>query len=657
MLVPISLQQRVSAASLIVEGKVLAQSSFWNQQHNMIYTTNRVEVLQVLKGNTVVQIDIINEGGTVDNISIVHSPSLQLSGNQYGIFFCQPSSVVNGAYSVYSSLQGFIQYDLKDNTATEPFQKYESILSSIDAVKNSTQQPSFSIHHDEALEAAIHFHTASKTTSGIAVKSFSPATISGGTNSFLTIKGSGFGEEQANGYVLFSNANDGGQSFVQPTAPHYLFWNDTMIVLRMPSTVMSNNGCAGTGNIKVVNDSNQTATSSNVLTVNYTYSNFEYNSFPYRSDLVNLNGIGGITFQLNTLFQQNTAASDAFVRGMNAWCETGMNWNISPATTTVNSIVQDGINVIRFDVGNEMPAGLLGKTISYYTGKGQAGSAFDWYVSEIDMMFDDAANWNFDLHTIGSAQYDFQSVVTHELGHVIQLNHVINPTDMMHFSIDKGVKKLAPSFDDIVGARYIIHQSLTTNANGPQPMRPLACDLPVELLSFSGIVYANRSVALRWEAYEGLTISRYELTRSTDNFHFTLVDTLHALNFSEPTTYQKTDTLIKDTVYYRLLCIKRDSSIAYSSSILVNNTNDNNELLLYPNPATTDIIISAKAALIEQLEVTLFNTDGRIQLHQSFNAYTGFQDLRIPVIQLPAGFYLYEVKLNGIVYRGKFGKE
>ena len=657
MLYPISLVERVTASSLIVEGKVVAQHAFWNEQHTMIYTSNTVEVLQVFKGDATSQIDIITEGGTIDNSRIEHSATLQLSVNLYGIFFCQSSKLFPHSFSVFSSLQGFIYYNLKEQNAADPFQIYNTIFEARNDIENFTQQTAITIQQDEILDNAIQVEPLQKTTTSIAVKSFSPTIISGGTNSYLMIKGFGFGNEKNTGTVAFANANDGGQTYVQPTNPHYLFWNDTMIVIRMPSTGVNANGCAGTGNIKVTNDSNYTATSNTQLTVNYTYSNFDYKSFPYRADLVNLNGIGGYSFQLNNSFQQNSQAVAAINRAIDSWCTTNMNWGITANTTSVNSIAQDETSVIRFDEGNELPAGLLGKLVSYYTGKGQAGQAYDWYVSEMDMVFDDAVNWNFDETTIAVNQYDFQSVATHELGHGIQLNHVINSSDLMHYAMNKGEFKHQPSYDDIAGAQYIIHQSQTTNANGPQPMRPKACSLPISLISFSGIVDAANKVALKWDVDDEFGLQRYELTRSVDKLHFIVIDTIQALNMSELNTYTTSDSLIEDTVYYRLNLLSKDSNIYYSSTILVNKTDHNNSLIIYPNPATTDIILSTRASLIEEAIFTIYASDGSMMLQQEFDGNSNLEDIRISVYQLSPGFYFYEAKVNGAVYHGKLSKE
>ena len=81
--------------------------------------------------------------------------------------------------------------------------------------------------------------------------------------------------------------------------------------------------------------------------------------------------------------------------------------------------------------------GVLGITYSYYS---SCATGY-WYLNEIDMNLLDTNLWNFDSINVASNLFDFESVVLHELGHAHQLSHVINPNNIMHYSIKRGDNK------------------------------------------------------------------------------------------------------------------------------------------------------------------------------------------------------------------------
>src|SRR5688572_21924418 len=96
MLYPLSLEERTGKSRLIVEGKVLSHYSFWDSRHQLIYTSNLIEVYKVFKGSlSATQVEVITEGGTVGNKKHVHNPSLQLSDGEMGVFFCESSRIVD----------------------------------------------------------------------------------------------------------------------------------------------------------------------------------------------------------------------------------------------------------------------------------------------------------------------------------------------------------------------------------------------------------------------------------------------------------------------------------------------------------------------------------------------------------------------------------
>src|SRR5689334_18686983 len=86
-LYPVPLFQRVNNSSLMIEGKVISQKSFWNSAGNYIYTSNLIQVNKVLKGEmSAAFVEVMTDGGEVGLRKQTVEPSLQLNPNDEGIF-------------------------------------------------------------------------------------------------------------------------------------------------------------------------------------------------------------------------------------------------------------------------------------------------------------------------------------------------------------------------------------------------------------------------------------------------------------------------------------------------------------------------------------------------------------------------------------------
>src|SRR5258706_4943696 len=90
----VELDEKVNKSSLIVEGKVIDQKSFWNDEHTMIFTANTIEVYKLFKGSLIEKnIEVFTQGGSVDNRCVVASDLLSMDKGQVGIIFCVPNAI------------------------------------------------------------------------------------------------------------------------------------------------------------------------------------------------------------------------------------------------------------------------------------------------------------------------------------------------------------------------------------------------------------------------------------------------------------------------------------------------------------------------------------------------------------------------------------
>ena len=494
----ISLKEQVENSSLVIEGKVTAQRTFWDADHKLIYTANTVEVYKVFKGEALTTVEVLTQGGTVGLEAIHVSHALKLRIGSVGVFNLYHSNVNVGLknktklkqYKTYSSLQGFYKYDLSTNSAINTFSKRKGIQESLYKEIQSFTKTNYKELIAFDVSKAQQNQMQKNSLLPPANITFAPSTITAGTQSVLTISGTGFGASQ--GKVAFRDADDGGATFLEALDNDILTWTETQITVNVPSF-------AGTGQVRVTDAASASNTSAATLTVTYAELNgvgdvgsgdqsSPTQHYGDNNDLAD-GFSGGYTWEMFTDFFNDTefpGAKDAFLRAFNNWrCETKVNWEVS-ATATIIDDISTIENVIRFDNGAELEAGVLGTCTSGLSGRLCTGEII-WYVTDLDIVFDSGTNWYFGAsgEVFDSGEYDFETVALHELGHGHQLGHVINPSNVMHYSVVNNSSNTVLDANSIAAGNDV-HTRSTTNKVCGLPDRALmtdyagSCNLSVE---------------------------------------------------------------------------------------------------------------------------------------------------------------------------------
>jgi len=478
LLKEVSLENQIEKSNMVIEGRVIGKKSFWDAHKKKILTSNTIEVYKVFKGVNHKTIEVITLGGVVGLKAEIVSPSLKLRQNDVGVFMLYNNnlelSAINKSENIlfrpYGSIQGFYKYNIEDNSATNAFKKKEEINSFYEEIISFTKTKFkilASLENETHLQKKVNQSKGLSSPSAIA---FTPTSSTAGTKSTITITipggatGTDFGAVK--GKVAFSNADDGGATFVD-ALDSQVTWSNTLIIVEVPSS-------AGTGVIRVTNDDNSSIISSEELIIRYSEFNVTSDEVDpgvdvdYQVQHVDDNGSGGYTWQMFTEFDANTPAKEAFIRALETWrCETGINWTIG-TTTTVDEIEADTppVNVVRFDNGTELEDDVLGRCTFRFSGCFSSGrTTINWFVDELDIVFDDATNWNYSNDTpTAFNEYDFESVALHELGHGHQLAHVIDTTnDVMHYDISNGEEQRVLGINNITAAIGIQTRSTTIN--------------------------------------------------------------------------------------------------------------------------------------------------------------------------------------------------
>ena len=647
LLLPLPPPERVQAARLIVEAEVLDAQGEWDAAHAHIFTRQRLRVFRVLKGTLpdTAALPLLVEGGQVGLSRQELTNTLRpLPVGQQGIFFLVPApwAGVGPGYAAYASSQGVITYNLSQGTAAEPARTYPSWAAATQQTALLSGQPPRVLQANPVLLAATQRRAtaAAQRTQAPVVAGFSPAQATAGTGAVLTLRGSGFGGGRGSGGVDFSNADDGGATTTRALARDYLSWTDTQIQVRVPSAATGGHP-AGTGPVTVTTADGAAATTAAPLTIVYALINVENTAqtLADRPNHVATNATGGLTFRFGPNFQSNAAAGAAWQRGLAQWrCTTGINWDLGPVAPA-NTIAADQTNVVAFDVANTLPARVLGRTTSYYSGCYNLQGEVIFYVSEIDQQFATSLPFQLGPGRAGPGQYDFESVAVHELGHAQQLAHLIRPGAIMHYAIGAGanLRVLDPAAD-VAGGRLVLRtRSFHNRGCGGPALLPS----PLTALAAGG---SGTGVSLAFSTREECFLSGFVLERSAgpDTTAAAAGWQAVATAAAGPATGQYTLSDPQPPAglrYYRLGLRRPDGTTDYAAPLPL--TGGAAELSLFPNPVVgNQLQLAYPAAAAGDLILRFYNELGQYCRGQRATVPAGPSLLTLDVAGLRPGFYV-----------------
>jgi hypothetical protein len=607
MVYPVAFSQRINEAHSAILGKVTEQHCYADDRGN-IYTSNKIQVTAWIKNHSAeTEVYVITLGGVLNGKAQITNPAVQLKkGDEYFLMLennntvCDDKNLRAASPSKIQALpfadaQGALLYqdeeyfDFFEGKLTE-----SALLQKISTIAGL--QPK---RPDGSMYVARAFGNLTTNTNDIT--SFGPNPTNAGTinpSEYLTINGSGFGTTP--GTVQFPNADNGGSTYIEPpNTSDYVSWTDNQIIVKVPTGSSAN---AGTGNFLV----NGTFQSPQQLTIGYAQisinSDFSGFATPTRQRyyLRNLDGQGGYTFTYNTNFAINTAAVAAFERTLNTWkCNTGMNWRA--AGTTTLGYADDNVNVVLYDA--TLPAGVLARATSRFSGSALTGTCdlqnTMWWLKEIDMQVrETGVTWQYGPALATGSQYDFETVLLHELGHGHGLAHRIAPGQLMNYALANASNIRTPAAVEIQGAQNKVGYSTIATCFNPTgsgtPMIAASCSLPVKLTTFTGEL-KSYGVELNWRTQTEINSDRFEVQRSNNSVEFSPIGSVNAKgSTSSENAYRFIDANVNKGVnYYRLKMIDKDGSYEYSSVVAIKVNEPVRSFSVYPNPVKDQLQLSS----------------------------------------------------------------
>ncbi|WP_439880673.1 T9SS type A sorting domain-containing protein [Pontibacter sp. MBLB2868] len=663
-LIPMSLEERTSKADIVLEGEVISQKAFWDSRHENIYTSNIIKVYKVFKGEVQSkEIELITQGGTVGMKMHVLSSALELGKGEQGIFFLsknQPIQSTPGGNRLkvraYAGQQGFIDYNLNNGPLTGVFEQYDAVQEVYDKITAITGQDVRTVTVNEKLRQAITTSKSQVQRSMAApvVTNFSPTVASAGTRTIITINGTGFGNTRGSGMVQFRNADAGGKTFMTPLPSAYLSWSNTQIRMYIPSRGQDpDDGAAGTGVIRITANDGTSFTTTQQIEIEYVYSNVSFEGKSFQPILIDTDNRGGYTIQFAPSIQSRNAAQEGFRRAMNSWvCNTQVNWQIGSPTTTEKT-ADDNSNIIRFVNSGDLDENVLASTLSRYEGCATRTDTLFW-LSEFDMQINNSINWQYGPGPPINKQYDFETVMLHELGHAHQLGHVILPRAVMHYAVEFEKLFRDLSAADIRGATFVMANSTGPNICQQSPMVPELegdCNLAPEIFTFEA-AFQNGRVTVQWQTQEEVAVDFFAVQRSDNGNNWSDIATVDAQGPSTtPLDYVYIDEdPLPDISYYRLRVVYVDGSVRFSPRARVLDPASLRVLRVYPNPIPPDRHSIRLLYLVQtntNMTINLYNASGKLVREYTLTLTDVNTPIDLPLGGLAAGMYILRWEERG----------
>jgi hypothetical protein len=155
--------------------------------------------------------------------------------------------------------------------------------------------------------------------------------------------------------------------------------------------------------------------------------------------------------------------------------------------------------------------------------------------------------------------------------------------------------------------------------------------LPVKLTAF-GVKADASFVDITWATAAEVNAKSFVIERSYDGQNWSSIGVVKANgNTAQASSYSYKDFLkVGGKVQYRLKMVDQDETFSYSPVRTIN-AEGLVEMNIYPNPATTYVMINSKNGAADQLTIQLFNQAGQVvkQVNGNGNTVVSVSDLNM----------------------------
>lgn len=180
--------------------------------------------------------------------------------------------------------------------------------------------------------------------------------------------------------------------------------------------------------------------------------------------------------------------------------------------------------------------------------------------------------------------------------------------------------------------------------------------LPLSFINIQAM-QKNNDALIKWVVAFEQNVLRYEILKSINGTEFSVIGKTDSKgNSNLAVTYDFTDknfTAAKN--YYRIRSVEKDGSETFSSIVQLASTAYSDRLMLYPNPATTNINLVLPATQNKNWNIAVRTTNGTTVINKTVN---GSATMNVDISKLSSGiYYIYAVNGDVIQLKGSFIKQ
>jgi len=390
--------QLIRTSDQIVYGRIVDIKSAWNSQKTHIETTAQILVDEAfvtddkagINAGTIIPVTIL--GGTVGDISerVEDMPVFELNSDAF-VYLEKTNS---GKFTIHGLSDG-IHPVSSENPGPSKELKIASSAGTVaqfrEEINKTLRGIPVEVHPPGGLSNSL---SVSSAAPGPSISSITPSSASTGTDTIITITGSGFGSSHVSNalvqffYKITSYDPSTGIFYYQYIGTNNtVSWTDTQIRVIVPVR-------ASSGFVRIRTDSN---VDSNLFpfAITFSYGKTKWNASP--TYYINPGSISGFSTAI-----QNAAAT---------WNNAGSSFklNYGGASSYTNPSAADLINYVYVGSSSDFTAGTPAQTSNW------------WYTSnperiiDCDTEFNPAVPWT--TGTSSGGTFNIEAVMTHEFGH------------------------------------------------------------------------------------------------------------------------------------------------------------------------------------------------------------------------------------------------